>query len=62
MSIRIKALSYTGMLVISLLVFVLTASLFTIAATGDVHGIRDFIKCTTRLTRSRNKRSLFSSN
>lgn len=45
MSIRIKLLlSYTGMLVISLLVFVLTASLFTIAATGDVHGIRDFYK------------------
>ena len=45
MSIRIKPpLSYTGMLVISLLVFVLTASLFTIAATGDVHGIRDFYK------------------
>lgn len=45
MSIRIKLLlSYTGMLVISLLVFVLTASLFTIAATGDIHGIRDFYK------------------
>lgn len=45
MSIRIKLLlSYTGMLVISLLVFVLTASLFTIAATGDIHGIQDFYK------------------
>ncbi|OIA98582.1 two-component sensor histidine kinase [Paenibacillus sp. LC231] len=45
MSIRIKLLlSFTGMLVISLLVFVLTASLFTIAATGDIHGIRDFYK------------------
>ncbi|MCV4230711.1 HAMP domain-containing histidine kinase [Virgibacillus sp. LDC1] len=45
MSIRIKLLlSYTGMLVISLLVFVLTASLFTVAATGDIHGIRDFYK------------------
>ncbi|MGG4092366.1 ATP-binding protein [Paenibacillus lautus] len=45
MSIRIKLLlSYTGMLVISLLVFVLTASLFTIAATGDIQGIRDFYK------------------
>ncbi|WP_289138533.1 HAMP domain-containing sensor histidine kinase [uncultured Brevibacillus sp.] len=45
MSIRIKLLlSYTGMLVISLLVFVLTASLFTIAATGDIHSFRDFYK------------------
>ncbi|WP_136605571.1 sensor histidine kinase [Paenibacillus dokdonensis] len=43
MSIRIKLLlSYTGMLVISLLVFILTASLFTIAATGDIHSFRDF--------------------
>ncbi|KIV55946.1 histidine kinase [Aneurinibacillus migulanus] len=45
MSIRIKLLlSYTGMLIISLLVFVLTASLFTIAATGDIHSFRDFYK------------------
>ncbi|WP_152394903.1 sensor histidine kinase [Paenibacillus guangzhouensis] len=45
MSIRIKLLlSYTGMLVISLLVIVLTASLFTIASTGDVHSFRDFYK------------------
>ncbi|WP_163874126.1 sensor histidine kinase [Paenibacillus favisporus] len=45
MSIRIKLLlSYTGMLLISLLVFVMTASLFTIAATGDVHSLRDFYK------------------
>ncbi|SEM62558.1 His Kinase A (phospho-acceptor) domain-containing protein [Paenibacillus sp. cl141a] len=45
MSIRIKLLlSFTGMLVISLLVFVLTASLFTVAATGDIRGVRDFYK------------------
>ncbi|KQL45008.1 histidine kinase [Brevibacillus choshinensis] len=45
MSIRIKLLlSYTGMLVISLLMFGLTAGLFTIAATGDIHSIRDFYK------------------
>jgi len=45
MSIRIKLLlSYTGMLVISLLVIVLTASLFTIASTGDAHSFRDFYK------------------
>ncbi len=45
MSIRIKLLlSYTGVLLISLLVFVMTASLFTIAATGDVHSLRDFYK------------------
>ncbi|MDN9011577.1 HAMP domain-containing sensor histidine kinase [Brevibacillus laterosporus] len=45
MSIRVKLLlSYTGMLIISLSVFFLTASLFTIAATGDVHSIRDFYK------------------
>ncbi|OOC61954.1 sensor histidine kinase [Paenibacillus ihbetae] len=45
MSIRIKLLlSYTGMLVVSLLVFALTASLFTIAATGDIHSFRDFYK------------------
>lgn len=37
-------LSFTGMLVISLLVFVLTASLFTIATTGDIRGVRDFYK------------------
>jgi len=37
-------LSFTGMLVISLLVFVLTACLFTIATTGDIHGVRDFYK------------------
>lgn len=45
MSIRIKLLlSCTGMLVISLLMFVLAASLFTIAATGDIHSFRDFYK------------------
>ncbi|WP_018756350.1 sensor histidine kinase [Paenibacillus terrigena] len=45
MSIRIKLLlSYTGMLVISLLMIVLTAALFTIASTGDVHSFRDFYK------------------
>lgn len=45
MSIRIKLLlSYTGMLLVSLLVFVLTASLFIIAATGDIHSFRDFYK------------------
>lgn len=32
------------MLIISLLVVVVTAGLFTIAATGDIHGIRDFYK------------------
>lgn len=45
MSIRIKLLlSYTGMLVLSLLMFGVTAGLFTIAATGDLHSIRDFYK------------------
>lgn len=45
MSIRIKLLlSYTGMLVVSLMIFVLTASLFTIASTGDIHSLRDFYK------------------
>ncbi|MPY17262.1 sensor histidine kinase [Paenibacillus glucanolyticus] len=45
MSIRIKLLlSYTGLLVLSLLVFVLIAGLFTIAATGDIRDIRDFYK------------------
>lgn len=45
MSIRIKLLlSYTGMLIISLLVFALAAGLFTVAATGDIHSIRDFYK------------------
>lgn len=45
LSIRVKLLlSYTGMLIISLLVVVVTAGLFTIAATGDIHGIRDFYK------------------
>ncbi|MDH6352822.1 MULTISPECIES: cell wall metabolism sensor histidine kinase WalK [Brevibacillus] len=45
MSIRVKLLlSYTGMLVISLLMFFLAASLFTIAATGDIHSFRDFYK------------------
>lgn len=45
MSIRIKLLlSYTGMLVLSLLIFALAAGLFTIAATGDLHSIRDFYK------------------
>ncbi|OAB44470.1 hypothetical protein PGLA_07385 [Paenibacillus glacialis] len=45
MSIRIKLLlSYTGMLVVSLLMLVMTAALFTIASTGDVHSLRDFYK------------------
>lgn len=45
LSIRLKLLlSYTGMLIISLLVVVVTAGLFTIAATGDIHGIQDFYK------------------
>ncbi|MBG9787376.1 HAMP domain-containing sensor histidine kinase [Brevibacillus laterosporus] len=45
MSIRVKLLlSYTGMLIISLSVFFLTASLVTIAATGDIHSIRDLYK------------------
>ncbi|RKN85393.1 sensor histidine kinase [Paenibacillus ginsengarvi] len=45
MSIRIKLLlSFTGMLVISLLMFVLSAALFTIAFTGDIRGVRDFYK------------------
>jgi len=45
MSIRVKLLlSFTGMLIVSLLVVVLTASLFTVTATGDIRGIRDFYK------------------
>ncbi|MDF2715220.1 MAG: sensor histidine kinase [Paenibacillus sp.] len=45
MSIRLKLLlSYTGMLVISLLMFAVTAGLFTIATTGDIRGFRDFYK------------------
>jgi len=45
MSIRLKLLfSFTGMLVISLLMFALTASLFTIASTGDISSFRDFYK------------------
>lgn len=45
MSIRIKLLlSYTGMLVISLLMFALTAGLFTIASTGDIRSVREFYK------------------
>lgn len=45
MSIRLKLLlSYTGMLVISLLMFFLTAVLITIATTGDLHSFRDFYK------------------
>lgn len=45
MSIRIKMLlSFTGMLVISLLFILLTASLYTIAATGDLQGFRDIYK------------------
>jgi signal transduction histidine kinase len=44
-SIRLKLLlSYTGMLVISLLMFAVTAGLFTIATTGDIRGFRDFYK------------------
>ncbi|GAA3408430.1 HAMP domain-containing sensor histidine kinase [Paenibacillus hodogayensis] len=50
MSIRVKLLlSYTGMLVLSLLMFILTAGLFTIASTGDIHGLRDFYKVHYRL-------------
>ncbi|SYX84121.1 sensor histidine kinase [Paenibacillus alvei] len=45
MSIRVKLLlSYTAMLIISLSVFFVIASLFTTAATGDIHSIRDFYK------------------
>lgn len=45
MSIRIKLLlSYTGMLLVSLLVVALTAGLFAITATGDVRSFRDFYK------------------
>ncbi|WP_337104253.1 sensor histidine kinase [Paenibacillus sp. YIM B09110] len=45
MSIRIKMLlSFTGMLVISLLFILLTASLYTIAATGDLQSFRDIYK------------------
>lgn len=50
MSIRIKLLlSYTGMLVISLLMFVLTAGLFTIASTGDIRSFPDFYKVHVQL-------------
>ncbi|MCF7754356.1 HAMP domain-containing histidine kinase [Paenibacillus xylanexedens] len=45
MSIRIKMLlSFTGMLVISLLFILLTASLYTFAATGDLQSFRDIYK------------------
>ncbi len=45
MSIRIKLLlSYTGMLIVSLLVVALTAGLFAITATGDIRSFRDFYK------------------
>ncbi|WP_195573859.1 sensor histidine kinase [Paenibacillus sp. 1001270B_150601_E10] len=45
MSIRIKLLlSYTGMLVISLVMFALTAILITVAITGDIHSLKDFYK------------------
>jgi signal transduction histidine kinase len=45
MSIRIKLLlSFTGMLVISLLFIMLTASLYTIASTGDMNSFRDIYK------------------
>lgn len=45
MSIRIKMLlSFTGMLVISLMFILLTASLYTIAATGDLQSFRDIYK------------------
>ncbi|TMV52955.1 HAMP domain-containing histidine kinase [Paenibacillus mesophilus] len=50
MSIRIKLLlSYTGMLVISLLMFALGAGLFTIASTGDIRSFREFYKVHYRL-------------
>lgn len=50
MSIRIKMLlSFTGMLVISLLFILLTASLYTIAATGDLQGFRDIYKVHYRI-------------
>lgn len=52
MSIRIKLLlSYTGMLLVSLLVFALTASLFTIAATGIFTASGISIKCIISSTR-----------
>jgi signal transduction histidine kinase len=45
MSIRIKLLlSYTGMLLISLLMFFLTAILFTTAITGDMNSFKNFYK------------------
>lgn len=45
MSIRIKMLlSFTGMVVISLLFVLFTASLYTIAATGDLQSFRDIYK------------------
>ncbi|RAV21236.1 sensor histidine kinase [Paenibacillus contaminans] len=45
MSIRLKLLlSYTGMLVISLVMFVVTALLFTVVSTGDIRNFRDFYK------------------
>lgn len=50
MSIRIKLLlSYTAMLLISLLMFVLAAGLFTIASTGDLNSFRDIYKVHYRL-------------
>ncbi|WP_454191170.1 sensor histidine kinase [Paenibacillus sp. Marseille-Q7038] len=45
MSIRLKMLlSFTSMFVISLLFILLTASLYTIAATGDLQSFRDIYK------------------
>ncbi|WP_391574141.1 HAMP domain-containing protein, partial [Cohnella sp.] len=45
MSIRIKLLlSYTGMLLVSLLVVALTAALFAVTVTGDIRSFRDFYK------------------
>ncbi|MFF2480054.1 ATP-binding protein [Paenibacillus sp. NPDC058071] len=50
MSIRIKLLlSFTSMLVISLLFILLTASLYTIASTGDLQSFRDIYKVHYRV-------------
>ncbi|SFT27300.1 cell wall metabolism sensor histidine kinase WalK [Paenibacillus sp. BC26] len=50
MSIRIRMLlSFSSMLVISLLFILLTASLYTIAATGDLQSFRDIYKAHYRI-------------
>lgn len=50
MSIRIKLLlSYTAMLLISLLMFVIASGLYTVASTGELHSLKDFYKGHYRL-------------